>query len=207
MTIQDEYVNAARRSQDAWISAAESWTQILTKNVTQNLPQNLLKAADQPRIPFAPVYPGDATAAVEEWFGFAGRLMDANHEYAKNLAGVANAFTGAVRTHVDSVGEVIRDQAQAQAQVVGEVVRQQAQTVGEVVRDQAQFVSDTAQEQARQAEQTEREQARQSRQAARERYEGLTKAELIEKLGERDLPKTGNVEDLIERLVDADIQH
>ena len=57
---------------------------------------------------------------------------------------------------------------------------------------------------ARQARQAEREQARQAHKRARERYEGLTKAELSDQLAKRELPKTGNVDELIERLVEAD---
>jgi hypothetical protein len=60
------------------------------------------------------------------------------------------------------------------------------------------------QELARQARQAEREQARRAHKRARERYEGLTKAELSDQLAKRELPKTGNVDDLIERLVEAD---
>ena len=44
----------------------------------------------------------------------------------------------------------------------------------------------------------------QAREAAREPYEGLTKVELSDRLAERGLPKTGNVDELIERLVSAD---
>ena len=39
---------------------------------------------------------------------------------------------------------------------------------------------------------------------ARERYEGLAKAELSDQLAERGLPKTGNVNELTERLIEAD---
>jgi len=39
---------------------------------------------------------------------------------------------------------------------------------------------------------------------ARARYQGMTKAELSDLLARRDLPKTGNVDDLVERLVEAD---
>ena len=49
-----------------------------------------------------------------------------------------------------------------------------------------------------------REQARHAHEKARERYEGLTKAELSDQLGQRDLPKTGSVDELVERLVEAD---
>ena len=41
-------------------------------------------------------------------------------------------------------------------------------------------------------------------QQLRERYEGLTKAELADHLAERGLPKTGDVDELVERLVTAD---
>jgi hypothetical protein len=56
----------------------------------------------------------------------------------------------------------------------------------------------------REARKAEREQARHAHDTARERYEGLTKAELSDLLDKRDLPKTGNVDELIERLVEAD---
>ena len=49
-----------------------------------------------------------------------------------------------------------------------------------------------------------REQARHAHDKARERYEGLTKAELSDLLDQRHLPKTGNVDELVERLVEAD---
>ena len=54
------------------------------------------------------------------------------------------------------------------------------------------------------ARQAQREQARRAHKRARERYEGLTKAELSDQLAKRELPKTGNVDALIERLVEAD---
>jgi hypothetical protein len=43
-----------------------------------------------------------------------------------------------------------------------------------------------------------------ARDQARQRYEGLTKAELSDQLAARDLPKTGNVDELTERLIEAD---
>jgi hypothetical protein len=90
-----------------------------------------------------------------------------------------------------------------------------AGTLSERARDRAESAERTAREQAEQAEQAERERARearfaerrQARQAhdkARERYEGFTKAELSDQLARRQLPKSGNVDELIERLVEAD---
>jgi hypothetical protein len=48
------------------------------------------------------------------------------------------------------------------------------------------------------------EQRRQAHEKARARYEGMTKAELSDLLAERNLPKTGNVDELVERLAEAD---
>ena len=47
-------------------------------------------------------------------------------------------------------------------------------------------------------------QARRAHDQARERYEGWTKAELSDELADRNLPKTGNIDELIERLVADD---
>jgi uncharacterized protein (DUF3084 family) len=91
-------------------------------------------------------------------------------------------------------------------------VREKAESAGEIVRDKAESAERTAREQAEQAEKeqarearfAERQQARQAHDKARERYEGLTKAELSDQLSKRQLPKSGNVDELIERLVEAD---
>jgi hypothetical protein len=59
-------------------------------------------------------------------------------------------------------------------------------------------------ERAREARFAERRQARQAHDKACERYEGLTKAELSGQLAKRQLPESGNVDELIERLAAAD---
>jgi hypothetical protein len=111
MTVVDEYSSTARKAQDAWVNASESWV------------ESTQKAFEQFSSPFLsgsyvstfPVSAEDAVAVVDQWFDFAERVLDANREYAKNLAGVANAFGGAVREHVDSLGGAVRDQVQAVA--------------------------------------------------------------------------------------------
>ncbi len=62
------------------------------------------------------------------------------------------------------------------------IVREQAESAGNLVRERATRAHDTA----------------------RERYEGRTKAELSDLLAERELPKSGTVDELVERLVEAD---
>ena len=91
-------------------------------------------------------------------------------------------------------------------------MRDKAESAGDIVRDKAESAKRTAREQAEQAEKerarearfAERQQARQAHDKARERYEGLTKAELSDQLAGRQLPKSGNVDELIERLAEAD---
>lgn len=190
MTLQDEFTTTTRKAQEAWVQAARSWT------------QTVQSAADQSRQSFAPVPFVDPARVVDQWFDFADEVLQANRQYAKNLAGVASVFGGAVREHVGSLGEAVRDQVDATTGTV----QDQAEKAEQVARDEAERVEQAEKEAARQARAAERARVREQRQAARERYEGKTKAELAEELSNRDLPKTGNVDELIERLVDADTQ-
>jgi len=225
MTLQDEYTGTARRTQQAWASAAEVWT------------ENIQKVTDRVPAPVLPVVPTDATAVVEQWFDFTERIARVNREYVLTLGGVVNTLGGALRQHVDAVGEAVRDQVQAVSHTAKEQVDKVAAAEREAIeaaqrtqieaaqreqaaereaakqakreqakREQSEEREQAEREQARAARAAERAEARQARESARERYEGRTKAELAEELGQRDLPKTGNIDELIERLVDADTQ-
>jgi hypothetical protein len=80
---------------------------------------------------------------------------------------------------------------------VGERVRAQAETVREGVREQAESTKRVVREQAESSREAAHEQAAQ-------KYEQMTKAELQEELASRDLSKTGNVDELRERLIADD---
>src|SRR4249919_2780624 len=67
-----------------------------------------------------------------------------------------------------------------------------AGTLSGAVREQAEQAEKDL---AREARKAEREQARHAHDKARERYEDLTKAELSDRLDQRNLPKTGNVDE------------
>lgn len=212
MTTYDDYrpTTNARRAEDALGNVSDLWAQNL---------QNLTEQFATPRIP---AIPADPTAFVEQWFDFTDRLNRVNREYLLNLTGALNSVGGAVRQHVDGLSEAVRDQVQAvstttkeQLDKVAEAEREQIEQAEQQQRDQIRKAEDAERERIEQAEQAERDRARearnaerqrarQERQAARERYEGLTKAELANELGNRDLPKSGTVEELIERLVEAD---
>lgn len=192
MTVQDEFTGTTivRRAQDVFTTAADAWT------------ENLQKATDRVGlIPVTPAVPVEVPSAlVEQWWDFTDRVSKVNREYVLNLTGALNAWSGAVRQHVDGLGEAMRDQAQ----VVTQSAKEQVEAVANAEREVVDRVEEAEREAARAARAAERQRVRQIRQSAREKYEGLTKAELAEHLASRDLPKTGNVDDLVERLVDAD---
>jgi len=120
----------------------------------------------------------DLVPIVERYFEFVQRTVDISRDLTIKWAESAGMLSG--------------------------VVREQAESVGGLVREQAELAEQAEKEMVREARKAEREQAKHAHDKARERYEGLTKAELSDLLDKRDLPKTGNVDELIERLVEAD---
>ncbi len=176
-----QYSAAASRARGAVDKTADFWTQG-ARTLTDRLP-------GLPQIDLIP--------AVERYFDFVQGTVEINRRLTIKLAGTAGTLS-----------ELARDRAQS----AGNLVRGKAGSAGDIVRDKAESAERTAREQAEQAEKerarearfAQRQQARQAHDKARERYEGLTKAELSDQLAGRRLPKSGNVDELIERLVEAD---
>ena len=137
---------------------------------------------------------------MERYFEVVQRLVDINRRLAVRWAEAAGTLSGVAREKAASAGEVVREKAE----VAGNAARGQAQRAEQAAREQAGKAEQAERELARQARQAEREQARQAHARARQRYEGLPKAELSDLLAKRELPKTGNIDELIERLVEAD---
>ena len=131
----------------------------------------------------------DLTRPVEQYFQYVQTVVDQNRDLATRWAELVMSLTGVVREHAETVSHVVQDQTES---------------VADLAREQVEKTEQAEKEQARKTRQAEREQAKQTREQARERYDGLTKAELSDDLAERELPKTGTVEELIERLVGAD---
>ena len=102
------------------------------------------------------------------------------------------------------LAQAAREQAEKAKQAAREQTAREQTAREQAAREQAQKAEQAEQELARQARQAEPEQAGRAHKRARERYEGLTKAELSDQLAKRELPKTGNVDALIERLVTSD---
>jgi len=150
----------------------------------------------------------DLVPAVERYFDLVQRTVDINRHLAVKCAEALGTLSGVILEKTESAGDRVREKAE----VAGNVVRVQAEQAEQAALEQAEKAERAIRQQAEQAEkelarrarQAQREQARRAHKRARERYEGRTKAELSDQLAKRELPKTGNVDELIERLVEAD---
>jgi hypothetical protein len=128
----------------------------------------------------------DLVPLVERYFELVQRTVDISRDLTIKWAEAVATLSGAVREPAESARDFVHEQAGKAEQAA---------------REQAEQAS---KELAREARKAEREQARHAHDKARERYQGLTKAELSDLLDQRNLPKTGNVDELVERLVEAD---
>ncbi len=112
----------------------------------------------------------------------------------------ANAFVDQVFDFWEKTLEVQRDFAKKVVGVtteVSETLRDQLASAGEAVRDQVEATKHTVHEQVEATKEAVHEQAAKA-------YDEMTKVELQDQLAARDLPKTGNVDELRERLVEDD---
>jgi flagellar biosynthesis GTPase FlhF len=201
-----QYTTAASHARNAVDKTADAWTEG-ARTVTDRLP-------GLPQLDLVP--------AVERYFDLVQRTVDINRRLAVRWAEAAASLSGAVREKAGSAGDVMREKAEAAGDIAREQAakaeqaekelarrarqaqREQAEKAERTAREQAAKAEQAEQELARQARQAQREHARQAHQRARQRYEGLSKAQLSDLLAKRDLPKTGNIDELIERLVEAD---
>ncbi len=179
-----QYSAATSRARNVVEKTADVWTDG-ARTVTDRLP-------GLPQVDLVP--------AVERYFDLVQRTVDINRRLAVRWAEAAGTLSGVVREKAEVAGDVVRDKAEA----AGDVAREQAVKAEKAAHEQAAKADQAEKELARQARQAEREHARRAHERARQRYEGLSKAELSDLLAKRDLPKTGNIDELIERLVEAD---
>jgi hypothetical protein len=166
--------NAAEKTADFWTRGARAATDLV------------------PGVPRVDLVP-----AVERYFERVQRTVDINRHLAVRCAEAVGTLSGVVREKAEPTGDLLREKAEA----ADNVMREQAEKAQQAALEQAEKAEQAEKRVARQAQ---REQTRRAHNRARERYEGLTKAELSDQLAKRELPKTGNVDALIERLVQAD---
>ena len=207
MTGTQSHNGVARRAGAVAERSAETW-KLGAKSIT--VPVDLVS-----KLPTV-----DLTRPVQQFFQYMQKAVDLNRDLATAWTETVMSLSGVVREHAKKVSHIVKDEAESvadlaheQAEQVERAAREQAEKIEQAEKEEARQARQAEREQAEKIEQAEKEEARQARQAAREqakqareRYEGLTKAELSDELAERALPKTGNVGELIERLVSADSQ-
>ena len=142
----------------------------------------------------------DLVEPVTRYFEYVQQSVDFHRDLAIRWAEVVSSLYGTVREQADNLTGIVKDRANA----VADQSVKQAQKAQDVANERAAAAEEAKKEEEKQARAAERAADRRAKKEARERYEGLTKAELSDLLAERDLPKTGTVEDLIERLVSDD---
>jgi len=181
----EHYRAAASKSASTAEKVADFWAQ-----GTQRLSDYMLPGL--PQVNLVPV--------VERYFEFVQRTVDISRDLTLKWAESAGTLSGVVRDQAESVNSLVHKQAES----TRELVHEQADKAEQAARAQADQVEQAEKDLAREARKAEREQARHAHDKARERYEGRTKAELSDLLEQRNLPKTGTVDELVERLVEAD---
>ncbi len=152
----------------------EAWTGAL-----ETITQNVQNAFGQSGKSFGVT---DPNAAIDQVFDFWKQTLESQREIAKQLIGLSVA-----------AGQKVREQTES----VGTAIREQAESAGTAIREQSESVARASREQAEAAEKAERDRAAQ-------KYEPLTKEALQDELGRRNLPKTGNVDELRDRLIEDD---
>lgn len=180
-------------------TAAATQAREATEKTVETFKQGVHKFTEQANV-VAKLPTVDLTQPVARYFDYVQKSIDFNRDLATKWAELVSSLSGTVREQAEKVGGIVKDQTD----VVADLTVAQAEKAEDVAREQAAQVEEAKKEQEKQAKAAERAAAKQAKEQARERYEGLTKAELSELLTERELPKSGNIDELIERLVTSD---
>jgi len=165
VTIQDQYIETFRQTQETWADLVKSFTDDAQRTFGQPSPLFTLIDPDK---------------TIDQVFDFWEKSLEAQRKVAKQLVGATISASEKVREQVESVSAVARENAES----VGQALREQADAVTATLESAAAAV----------------------REQAAKTYHDLNKAELQQELGARDLPKTGTVEELRERLVADDLK-
>ena len=196
MTMQDQSTDLVRQGQAVWTNAADSWTQTMQRMFAT---------------PTGSLGPFDVNHAVDLWFDFAAGLLSANREFAKHLARTASLISstmseqvgGAIRQQTDTTVDVVHKQAERAGQTERDAARRDAARRDEARKDEARKDEAGTQDRAKREESGPAESD--ARERFSEKYRDMTKAQLQEALAERDLPKTGTVDELRERLIETEL--
>ena len=170
-----------------------------TEKTVETFKQGVEKFTDQANM-FAKLPAVDLTQPVARYFEYVQKSVDFNRDLLTKWAELLTSLSGTVREQAEKVTDIVKDQTNT----VSELAVKQAEKAEDIANEQANLAEEAKKEQEKAAKAAGRAAVKQAKEQAREPYEGLTKAELADILAERELPKSGTVEELIERLVSAD---
>ena len=114
MTIQDQYVDTLRKTQDTFRQTQETWAD-LVKSFTNDAQRTFGPPSSLSTLV-------DPNETIDQVFDFWEKSLDAQRKVAKQLVGVSI-----------SAGEKVREQAQS----VSALVRKNAESAGDAMREQA----------------------------------------------------------------------
>ena len=204
MTISTQYADTLNKTQGAVTTATDAWARSGQELLGQTQAQAERVPSFDPTVLIDPFF--DAAQRMLEANRFAERLLEVNREYVKTLVGTAAQIQDAVRKHADSVTDALRDQVGAVANTARETVDQVKQTL----QEQVEATEREAREEAKAVEKAARQEERAARKATRdkaaEKYSELTKPELQDELARREIPKSGTVDELRDRLIEHDLE-
>jgi hypothetical protein len=195
--ISRQYSSSASRAGDAVEKAMNLWT------------RGVQQVTDRTRV--RPKLQVDLVPPVERYFDFVQRTVETSRGRTVRWAKSATALSDAMRQRAESAGNVVRDGAESvsvlvrgKAGAVEQAAREESAEAAKVARQQAEEIQQFDEERTREARLIERDRGRQVHRRARQRYQAMTKAELSGLLEKRNLPKTGNRDELVDRLAEAD---
>ena len=126
MSLQDQYTDTLRQSQEAWSGAIETWT---------NGVQKAFSASPVAPHGTSPFSFADPTATIDQIFDFAEKALEVQREFVKNLAAATLSIGQAVRHQAESAGQAVREQAESTGQLIREHNDNVAQAVTEKIAD------------------------------------------------------------------------
>jgi hypothetical protein len=125
MTIQDQYLDTFRQTQETWVDLVKSYTNDAQRTFEQ--PSPLLTIVDPDK-------------SIDQVFDFWEKSLEAQRTVTKQLVGATISAGEKVREQVESVSAVIRQNADS----IGQALREQADSVTATLQSAAAAVREQA---------------------------------------------------------------
>jgi hypothetical protein len=92
MSLQEQYGENLRQTQEAWVKAAEAWTSSIQNAFSQTSADNPLESVDP-------------NTFIDQYFDVAQRTLDAQREVARNMAKASQSLSQGLRRQAESANQ------------------------------------------------------------------------------------------------------